>query len=68
MLKLHYLNLMKEMQETALMLNLFEQHQLMMQQRRQREKYGEDISSSRKRSSPSTDIAQLLGATKRQKV
>jgi len=37
MLKLHYLNLMKEMQETALMLNLYEQHQLLMRQREQRD-------------------------------
>jgi hypothetical protein len=36
MLKLHHLNLMNEIQETALMLNLYEQKQLMRQQQEQR--------------------------------
>jgi hypothetical protein len=35
MLKLHHLNLMNEIQETALMLNLYEQKQLLRQQQEQ---------------------------------
>lgn len=35
MLKLHHLNLMNEIQETALMLNLYEQKQLIRQQQEQ---------------------------------
>jgi len=35
MLKLHHLNLMNEIQETALMLNLYEQQQLARQQQQE---------------------------------
>lgn len=38
MLKLHHLNLMNEIQETALMLNLYEQQQLLRQQQEEMRK------------------------------
>lgn len=38
MLKLHHLNLMNEIQETALMLNLYEQQQLQRQQQEETRK------------------------------
>jgi hypothetical protein len=35
MLKVHYYNLVNEIQETAMMLNICEQHQLMLEQQQQ---------------------------------
>jgi hypothetical protein len=37
MLKVHYYNLVNEIQETAMMLNICEQHQLVLQQQQQQE-------------------------------
>jgi hypothetical protein len=37
MLKVHYVNLVNEIQETAMMLNICEQHQLLLQQQEEEE-------------------------------
>jgi hypothetical protein len=40
MLKVHYYNLVNEIQETAMMLNICEQHQLMLEQQQQQQAAG----------------------------
>jgi len=71
MLKLHYLNLMKEMQETALMLNLYEQHQLLIRQREREGKDGKLHSIACKQEHiafKKRGPSECVQATKRQKV
>jgi hypothetical protein len=73
MLKLHHLNLMNEIQETALMLNLYEQQQLAAQQQAQLRllrqlqlEQGNQV-LEKKRSVQGTELADDRVSTKRQK-